>query len=306
MATIHFATYNGGLKFRGDSGAVALSSISPFSAASYSSSSSSSSSSATSSTSSAAKPRRSRLRASLRRKSLTATRALPEETTLSAQPEAVVDPTLALKKKAVDVAPALKGTSIFLVGTKSSIKTQLARLLAEALRYYFFDSDALVEEAAGGEASAKLLRETDEQGFRESEAEVLKQLSSMGRLVVCAGDGAVQSSTNLGFLRHGISIWIDVPLDIVARGLVEDLPSSQPSTSQSYPEVLAQLAAMYEETRVGYATADANVSLQKVASQCGHDDFSDVTVEDLAMEVLKEIEKLTRVKKMMAEAGRPF
>lgn len=30
-------------------------------------------------------------------------------------------------------------------------------------------SDALVEEAAGGEASAKLFRETDEQGFRESE-----------------------------------------------------------------------------------------------------------------------------------------
>lgn len=30
-----------------------------------------------------------------------------------------------------------------------------------------------------------------------SQTEVLKQLSSMGRLVVCAGDSAVQSSTNL-------------------------------------------------------------------------------------------------------------
>ncbi|XP_030450212.1 probable inactive shikimate kinase like 1, chloroplastic isoform X2 [Syzygium oleosum] len=295
MATIHFSTYNG-LKFHGDSSAIAPSSISPFSAASSSSSSPSSA---------AAKPRLSRLRASLRRKSLTATRALPEETTLSAPPKVEVDLALALKK-AADVAPELKGTSIFLVGMKSSIKTQLAKLLAEVLRYYFFDSDALVEEAAGGEASAKLFRETDEQGFRESEAEVLKQLSSMGRLVVCAGDGAVQSSTNLGFLRHGISIWIDVPLDIVAKGLVEDLPSSQLSTSQSYSEVLAQLAALYEETRVGYATADVNVSLQKVASQYGRDDFSAVTVEDLAMEVLKEIEKLTRVKKMMQEAGRPF
>ncbi|KAI6700876.1 hypothetical protein NL676_015200 [Syzygium grande] len=299
MATIHLSTYNG-LKFHGDSSAIAPSSISPFSAASSSPSSPSSSSAA------AAKPRLSRLRASLRRKSLTATRALPEETTLSAPPKVEVDLALALKKKAADVAPELKGTSIFIVGMKSSIKTQLAKLLAEVLRYYFFDSDALVEEAAGGEASAKLFRETDEQGFRESEAEVLKQLSSMGRLVVCAGDGAVQSSTNLGFLRHGISIWIDVPLDIVAKGLVEDLPSSQLSTSQSYSEVLAQLAALYEETRVGYATADVNVSLQKVASQYGRDDFSAVTVEDLAMEVLKEIEKLTRVKKMMQEAGRPF
>lgn len=29
------------------------------------------------------------------------------------------------------------------------------------------------------------------------QTEVLKQFSSMGRLVICAGDGAVQSSTNL-------------------------------------------------------------------------------------------------------------
>lgn len=29
------------------------------------------------------------------------------------------------------------------------------------------------------------------------QTEVLKQLSSMGRLVVCAGNGAVKSSTNL-------------------------------------------------------------------------------------------------------------
>ncbi|KAL3722942.1 hypothetical protein ACJRO7_035178 [Eucalyptus globulus] len=207
---------------------------------------------------------------------------------IGAQLEPAVDPTLALKKKAADVAAEFKGTSkIFLQSEnwtwmKSSIKTQLAKLLAEALRYYFFDSDALVEEAAGGEASTKIFRETDEQGFREPEmiyyAVVLKKLSSMGRLVLCAGDGA-------RFLRHGISIWIDA---------------------------LAQLAGLYEDTRVGYATADANVSsncpfsFAEVASQYGHDDFSAVTVEDLAMEVLKEIEKLTRVKKMMEEAGRPF
>ncbi|KAL3722905.1 hypothetical protein ACJRO7_035146 [Eucalyptus globulus] len=188
---------------------------------------------------------------------------------IGAQLKPAVDPTLALKKKAADVAPEFKGTSkIFLKSEncrmKSSIKTQLAKLLAEALRY-----DALVEEAGGGEASTKLFRETDEQGFCEPEmiywAEVLKKLSSMGRLVLCAGNSSE------GFLRHGISIWIDA---------------------------LAQLAGLYEETRVGYATADANVSSKdvycpfsfaEVASHYGHDDFSAVTVEDLAMEVLKEI-----------------
>ncbi|EXC29161.1 Shikimate kinase [Morus notabilis] len=204
-----------------------------------------------------------------------------------------------IQKKATDVSPALKGTSIFLVGMNSSIKTCLGKLLAETLRYYYFDSDSLVEDAAGGKSAFKSFKETDEQGFRESETEVLKQLSSMGRLVVCAGNGAVQSSTNLALLRHGISIWIDVPLDMVASGMMEE-------DQTEHAQVVAQLGSSYEELRDGYATADATVSLQNVACQLGYDDLNAVTPEDMTLEVLKEIERLTRVKKMMEEAATPF
>lgn len=223
--------------------------------------------------------------------------------------DAVVDSTLAVKTKATDLSTELKGTSIFLVGMKSSIKTSLGKLLAGALRYYYFDSDSLVEEAAGVESAAKSFKEREEKGFRESETEVLKQLSSMGRLVICAGDGAVQSSTNLAFLRHGISIWIDVPIDMVAKEVIKDqsqLSDSEIYTSEAYSEVLTQLISLYDEMRGGYGTADATVSLQKVACELGYDDLDSVTTEDMTLEVLKEIEKLTRVKRLMEEAARPF
>ncbi|XP_062152795.1 probable inactive shikimate kinase like 1, chloroplastic [Alnus glutinosa] len=243
-------------------------------------------------------------------KPLSATCSVANDSFLnSTTKDAVVDPFLAVKKKAMDMSPELKGTSIFLVGMKSSIKTSLGKLLADALRYYYFDSDSLVEEAAGGESAAKSFKESDEKGFRESETEVLKQLSSMGRLVVCAGDGAVQSSTNLAFLRHGISIWIDVPLDMISRGVIEDqsgLCDSEIFTSEAYSKVLTQLTSLYEEMRGGYAIADATVSLQKVASQLGCDDLDAVTTENMTLEVLKEIEKLTRAKKLMEAAARPF
>ncbi|XP_039061186.1 probable inactive shikimate kinase like 1, chloroplastic [Hibiscus syriacus] len=219
------------------------------------------------------------------------------------------DPSIALKSKAADISADLRGTSLFLVGMNNSIKSSLGILLADLLRYYYFDSDALVSEAAGGESAAISLKESDEKGFRESETEVLKQLSSMGRLVVCVGDGAVQSSTNLALLRHGISIWIDVPLDIVANGVIGNkslLLSSEITNSGSYSEVLSHLTALHEDMRRGYATADATVSLQKVAYQLGYEDIDAVSTEDLTMEVLKEIERLTRVKKMMEEAARPF
>ncbi|MFS8011553.1 putative shikimate kinase/gluconokinase [Helianthus anomalus] len=107
-----------------------------------------------------------------------------------------VDPVLVVKKKAMEVSPGLKGTSIYLVGKfcffyhfveiffilikdafiveklpgiNSSMKTRLGKLLADSLRYYFFDSDNLVVEAAGGEAAAKQFLNTDKAGFRDSE-----------------------------------------------------------------------------------------------------------------------------------------
>ncbi|XP_022642247.1 probable inactive shikimate kinase like 1, chloroplastic isoform X4 [Vigna radiata var. radiata] len=206
-----------------------------------------------------------------------------------------------VQKKAAEVSSDLKGTSIFLVGMQSSLKAGLGKLLADALRYYYFDSDSLVEEAVGGALAAKSFRESDTKGFYESETEVLKQLSSMGRLVVCAGNGAVTSPTNLALLRHGISLWIDVPLDLVARDVKEDL-----FIPGSYPEVKDEQFALYDKYRAGYATADAIVSVQKVASRLGCDNLDEVTIEDLTLEALREIEKLTRVKKMIEEAARPF
>ncbi|KAL6311868.1 hypothetical protein AAG906_021560 [Vitis piasezkii] len=99
---------------------------------------------------------------------------------------------------------------------------QYGKLLADALGYYHFDNDSLVEEACGGESAAKSLKEQDEEEFRDSQTEVLKQLSSMGQLVVCAGNGSVHSSINLALLGHGISIWIDLPIEMVAKNVIEE------------------------------------------------------------------------------------
>ncbi|KAM3286863.1 putative inactive shikimate kinase like 1, chloroplastic isoform X1 [Capsicum chacoense] len=218
------------------------------------------------------------------------------------------DLSLSLKRKAADISPDLKGTCLFLVGINSPIKSNSAQLLADALRYYYFDSDSVVEQALGGEDAVRSFMNTDLKGFRDSETEVLKQLSSMGRLVVSAGNGAVQCAANLALMRHGISIWIDVPLDMVAKQIVEEnfqLPAAE-TISGSYSEVLAQLTAIYEDCCNGYATADATIALHKVASRLGYDTLDAVTTEDIALETLKEVERLMRAKKLMEEAARPF
>ncbi|EYU31857.1 hypothetical protein ABFS82_06G002800 [Erythranthe guttata] len=256
-------------------------------------------------------PPRSQFSTGVRTNLISTTRAILQKGTSESVATTAVenDQSVAIKKRATEIAPDLKGTSIFLLGINSSYKSSLGRNLADALRYYYFDSDSLVEEAAGGKSAAISLIEKDEEGYLASETEVLKQLSSMGRMIVCAGNGAVKNSTNLALLRHGISIWIDVPLDLVARDIMEDriqLSAFDTSMCKSSPEVLAQLTMLYNSGRSGYSTADATISLQKIASQLGYDEPDAVTMDDLSVEVLKEIEKLVRVKKMMQEAARPF
>ncbi|KAL0331823.1 UNVERIFIED_CONTAM: putative inactive shikimate kinase like 1, chloroplastic [Sesamum calycinum] len=69
------------------------------------------------------------------------------------------------QKQASEISPDLKGTSIFLVGINNSYKLSLGRILADALRYYYFDSDSLVEEAYGGKTAAISYIERDEEGY---------------------------------------------------------------------------------------------------------------------------------------------
>ncbi|CAM8988777.1 unnamed protein product [Rhodiola kirilowii] len=215
------------------------------------------------------------------------------------------DESFEVKKRASAISDVLKGTSIFLVGMKSNIKTSMGKILAEALRYYYFDSDELVEDAAGVGTGGRSFRDKDEEGFRSSETEVLRQLSSMGRLVVSAGDGAVQSATNLSLLRHGISVCLDLPLEFVANNVMESLGEGSAS-EMDRDQVISQLIVQYNENKSGYANSDVTVSLQKVALELGYEDIELVTKDDLALAVIKEIEKLTRVKKLLEEAARPF
>ncbi|XP_057813839.1 shikimate kinase 3, chloroplastic isoform X2 [Cryptomeria japonica] len=173
---------------------------------------------------------------------------------------------LILKKKAEVLIPALKGRCIFLVGMMGSGKTTVGKIISESLGYYFFDSDRLVEEAAGGASVAQIFKDRNEQGFRDSESEVLKQLSTMYRLVVATGGGAVVRPQNWGYMKQGITVWLDVPLEALAERVVAVGTHSRPLLGQSsgdcYSEALTRLTKLYEDRAEAYGNSDVKVSLQ--------------------------------------------
>nr|UIP35191.1 shikimate kinase 1 [Leucojum aestivum] len=206
-----------------------------------------------------------------------------------------VDEALILKRKSEDVLPYLNGRCIFLVGMMGSGKTTVGKILSEVLGYSFFDSDKLVEEAVGMSSVAQIFKERSEAFFRDSESEVLRDLSSMHRLVVATGGGAVIRPVNWRYMKQGITVWLDVPLKALARRIAAVGTASRPLLNQEsgdpYTKAFKRLSTLSEERGEAYANADARVCLQDIADKQGLSNVSSLTPMAIAIEALVKIEK---------------
>lgn len=205
-----------------------------------------------------------------------------------------VDEALVLKRKSEDVVPYLNGRCLYLVGMMGSGKTTVGKIIAEVLGYSFFDSDKLVEQAVGLSSVAQIFKEHSEAFFRDSESEVLRDLSSMHRLVVATGGGAVIRPVNWKYMKQGVTVWLDVPLDALARRIAAVGTASRPLLHQEpgdpYKKAYDRLLALSKERGEAYTNADARVCLQKIADKQGHGDVSSLTPLTIATEALVKIE----------------
>uniref|UniRef100_A0A0E0PVB9 Shikimate kinase n=1 Tax=Oryza rufipogon TaxID=4529 RepID=A0A0E0PVB9_ORYRU len=179
-----------------------------------------------------------------------------------------VDEALLLKRKSEEVLFYLNGRCIYLVGMMGSGKSTVAKILAEVLGYSFFDSDKLVEQAVGMPSVAQIFKEHSEAFFRDNEA--------------------------MKYMKKGLSVWLDVPLDALARRIAQVGTASRPlldqPSSDPYTAAFSKLSMLAEQRGDAYANADARVSLEEIAAKQGHDDVSKLTPTDIAIEALLKIE----------------
>lgn len=204
---------------------------------------------------------------------------------------------LLLKRKGNEIVRGLKGTCIYLIGMMGSGKTTVGKLLAEALDYEFLDSDKLVEDAAGGITVAQFFKEQNEEKFRNAETEVLKKVSHNGRSVVATGGGIVVRPLNWSYLKVGVTVWLDVPLDALAERVVAVGTHTRPLLADSqgdsaHSKALAKLLSIYELRAPFYAQADVIVSLQELAEHLGYQHVRDLTPMMIACQVLEETDEM--------------
>nr|GME14047.1 shikimate kinase, chloroplastic [Ipomoea batatas] len=199
-----------------------------------------------------------------------------------------LDEVQVLKSKSEEIEPYLSGRCIYLVGMMGSGKTTVGRIIAEALGYTFFDCDTLIEQAVGGTSVAEIFKLHGEGFFRDNETEVLRKLSLMREVVVSTGGGAVVRPINWRYMHKGISVWLDVPVDALARRISTVGTHSRPllhnESGDIYAKTLKRLSTLLDEREDAYANAKARVCLENIAAKNGCIDVCTITPTEIAIE----------------------
>ena len=92
--------------------------------------------------------------------------------------------------------------NIILVGPMGAGKTTIGRLLAAELRLRFVDSDHEIERRCGADIPW-IFDVEGEQGFRDRESAVIRELTSACGMVIATGGGAVERAENRRMLADG-------------------------------------------------------------------------------------------------------
>jgi shikimate kinase len=111
---------------------------------------------------------------------------------------------------------------VYLVGFMGAGKTTVGRALAAQLGWSFVDLDAEIERSQKMPVR-DIFSKSGETHFRQIEREHLKNLSGRPRVVIALGGGAtVDPENRLIIDSTGMSVWLNVPFDTVARRVPMD------------------------------------------------------------------------------------
>lgn len=130
--------------------------------------------------------------------------------------------------------------NIALVGMPASGKSTLGRLAAERLGREFTDTDSEIVARAGMEIP-EIFRTKGEEGFRDIETEVLKDVVRRSGIVVATGGGAILREENVTALRQNCKVFF---LDRDPDWLT---PTSDRPTASDREAIRRRYAERYEK-----------------------------------------------------------
>jgi len=141
---------------------------------------------------------------------------------------------------------------IYLVGFMAAGKTTVAHALAARLGWRAEDIDELIE-ARERMTVADIFSRFGEPHFRAIEREMLRLVLPLRHSVVATGGGTFIDPDNRQAINlDGVSVWIDVPLDVLIARIPAD--GRRPLAADR-----AQMERLYSTRRLGYSQAQIHI-----------------------------------------------
>lgn len=151
---------------------------------------------------------------------------------------------------------------IYIVGFMGCGKTTFGKTLARNLSYRFVDLDKYIEVRTKKNPANIILVE-GERCFRKIEAQLLREVSRLDKIVVSCGGGTPCFKKNMEFMsRRGCTVWLVVGIGEITRRLRK---SSEKKKRPLWSEHRNQNALLYEARSPYYRMAKIWLNGEKSA-----------------------------------------
>lgn len=159
----------------------------------------------------------------------------------------------------------MRPRNVVLIGSMGAGKSTVGAALAARLGYRLIDTDALVEQDAGGSIAQIWAREGEE-GFRAREhAAVLRACAGTARVIACGG-GAILQLTNFGVLKSaGSVVYLRAPADVLWDRIEGGDTRPLVGTREAFDVLLAQRAPVYESAADHIVDVDVRTPAEAAA-----------------------------------------
>jgi shikimate kinase len=181
----------------------------------------------------------------------------------------IVSPSTVSTTQDAEIAAALGGRSVVLVGMMGAGKSTIGRRLSVRLALPFLDADVEIE-AAAGMSIPDIFESRGEADFRDGEVRVIARLLESGPAVIATGGGAVMRQETRDRIRDkAVSIWLKVDTDVIMRRVKRR--SDRPLLQTPDPE--ATVERLIREREPVYGLADVtvwsrDVPHEKIVDEC--------------------------------------